>query len=116
LELGGIPLVTVLSQLTGIRALFVRKKAKEYGTCRLAEGGAVRGLRLVVIEDVVTSGGQIIDSVRSLGIRERLSKPLSASLIRQAGASENLKKYGIDLKTLLTFDDLRNGIGSHNNR
>lgn len=43
LELGGVPLVTLLSQVTGVPALFVRKKAKEYGTCRLAEGGAIRG-------------------------------------------------------------------------
>lgn len=43
LELGGVPLVTLLSQVTGVPALFVRKKTKEYGTCRLAEGGAIRG-------------------------------------------------------------------------
>ena len=39
LELGGVPIATVLSQLTGIPALFVRKEAKTYGTCQLAEGG-----------------------------------------------------------------------------
>ena len=44
----------------------MRKKAKEYGTCRLAKGGALREKHLVVVEDVVTSGGQIIDSVYSL--------------------------------------------------
>ena len=43
LELGGIPIVTMLSQLTGLPAVFVRKKAKDYGTCRLAEGGEVAG-------------------------------------------------------------------------
>ena len=43
LELGGIPIATMLSQLTGLPALFVRKEAKTYGTCRLAEGGDVDG-------------------------------------------------------------------------
>ena len=38
LEMGGIPIATVLSGRTGLPALFVRKKAKEYGTCKLAEG------------------------------------------------------------------------------
>ncbi|MGH9032631.1 MAG: orotate phosphoribosyltransferase, partial [Acidimicrobiia bacterium] len=57
LELGGVPLATSLSQVTGVPALFVRKEAKTYGTCRLAEGGAVDGRRLTVVEDVVTSGG-----------------------------------------------------------
>jgi orotate phosphoribosyltransferase len=69
LELGGVPLATVVSQLTGPPALFVRRTAKEYGTRRLAEGGEVRGWRLAVIEDVVGTGGQLIDSCRAL--RER---------------------------------------------
>ena len=43
LELGGVPIATVLSQLTGIPAAFVRKEAKTYGTCQLAEGGDRRG-------------------------------------------------------------------------
>jgi orotate phosphoribosyltransferase len=65
LEMGGIPIVTMLSQLTGLPSLFVRKKAKQYGTCKLAEGGDVEG-RVAIIEDVVTSGGQIIESTNQL--------------------------------------------------
>lgn len=42
LELGGIPLVTIVSQISGLPALFVRKEAKTYGTCRLAK--AVRSM------------------------------------------------------------------------
>src|SRR6185437_4834722 len=49
LELGGIPIATVLSQLTGIPARFVRKEAKTYGTCRMAEGGELEGQRLCII-------------------------------------------------------------------
>src|ERR687898_888499 len=62
LELGGVPLATVLSQVTGLPAGFVRKQAKPYGTRRLAEGLEVAGRRLVVVEDVVTSGGAVVDS------------------------------------------------------
>ena len=69
LELGGIPLATMLSQLTGLPALFVRKEAKTYGTCRLAEGGDVDGRRLTIVEDVVSSGGQVVLSAGDL--RER---------------------------------------------
>ena len=46
LELGSIPLATVVSQRSGLPTLFVRKKAKDYGTCRLAEGGEVAARRL----------------------------------------------------------------------
>ncbi len=66
-ELGGVPIATVLSQVTGIPALFVRKQAKEYGTRRLAEDGEVADKRLLAAEDVVTSAGQIVLSVNDLG-------------------------------------------------
>src|SRR5439155_15763673 len=72
LELGGVPLATALSFETGLPALFVRKQAKSYGTCQLAEGGKVDGKRVVVVEDVVTSGGQVIASsadLRDLGAK-----------------------------------------------
>jgi orotate phosphoribosyltransferase len=62
LDLGGVPLATALSLHTGLPTLFIRKQAKEYGTCQLAEGGAISGRRLLVIEDVVTSGGQVVES------------------------------------------------------
>jgi len=66
LEMGGIPIATLLSQITGLPTLFIRKKAKDYGTCRFEEGGEVRGRRLLLVEDVVTSGGQIIESANAL--------------------------------------------------
>ena len=71
LEYGGVPIAAVLSQVTGIPALFVRKQPKEYGTCRLAEGGEVAGKRLLVVEDVVTSAGQIVLSVNDLRALEQ---------------------------------------------
>jgi orotate phosphoribosyltransferase len=58
LELGGVPIATALALHTGLRTVFVRKHAKEYGTCQLAEGTEVAGLRLLIVEDVVTSGGR----------------------------------------------------------
>src|ERR1700752_3314003 len=69
LELGGGPIATVLSQVTGIPARFVRKEEKTYGTCRLAERGDLEGLRLCVVEDVVTSGGQVLLSTDDLRAR-----------------------------------------------
>src|SRR5450830_967686 len=57
LEMGGIPLVTMLSNITGIPASFIRKEAKDYGTCRYAEGAALKGRNIVIVEDIVTSGG-----------------------------------------------------------
>src|SRR5690349_11458711 len=55
LEMGGIPVATALSLQTGIPALFVRKKAKDYGTCQFAEGRDFKGKKVCIIEDVVTT-------------------------------------------------------------
>ncbi len=70
LEMGGIPIATALSLKTGLPVCFVRKAAKEYGTCQIAEGLDVRGKNVCIIEDVITSGGQVVLSttdLRSLG-------------------------------------------------
>ena len=66
LELGGIPIVTLLSGETGLPALFVRKQAKTYGTCKLAEGPEVSGRRVTLVEDVITTGGAVRDATRQL--------------------------------------------------
>jgi orotate phosphoribosyltransferase len=70
LELGGVPVATALSAATGLPAAFVRKEAKPYGTARLAEGADVAGRRVLVVEDVITTGGQVVVStghLRALG-------------------------------------------------
>ena len=70
LEMGGIPIATALSLHTGLPAAFVRKEAKQYGTARLAEGSEVAGKRVTVVEDVITTGGQVVistDDLRALG-------------------------------------------------
>jgi len=102
LEMGGIPLVTLLGQVTGLQTLFVRKAAKEYGTCRLAEGGEVMGRRLVVIEDVVTSGGQLLMSCAEL---RRSGADLAVVLClidRERGGREALAADDLELRSLFT--------------
>ena len=64
--MGGIPLATALSLRTGLPMSFVRKKAKTYGTCKLVEGENIKGKRVCVLEDVITTGGQVLASVEDL--------------------------------------------------
>src|SRR5688500_2454169 len=66
LELGGVPVATALSLRCRVPVVFVRKRAKEYGTQRLAEGPDVAGRKVCIVEDVVTSGGQILESAGEL--------------------------------------------------
>lgn len=107
LEMGGIPIATMLSQVTGLPALFIRKKAKEYGTCRYAEGGEVSGRRMLVIEDVVTSGGQIIESTRQLRQDGSLISHVLCVIDRESGGAENLRAEGLELRSLFTMSELK---------
>ncbi len=107
LELGGVPLAVMLSQVTGLPALFVRKGAKEYGTRRFAEGGEVTGRRLLVIEDVVTSGGQVVLSTHDLReVGATVTKALCV-IDRQAGGVQALAAEGVELRALFTMTELK---------
>ncbi|MGH3774258.1 MAG: orotate phosphoribosyltransferase [Pseudonocardiaceae bacterium] len=72
LELGGIPMAVALSAATGVPAGFLRRERKSYGTCRQVEGHPVAGKRVVLVDDVVRSGSQVLRA---------------ASVLRRAGAS-----------------------------
>jgi len=106
LELGGVPIATALCLRTGLPAVFVRKRAKEYGTRQLAEGRDVRGLRLLLVEDVVTSGGQIIASAGDLrGLGARVTDAVCV-INRESGGEAALAAAGITLHSLFTKADL----------
>jgi orotate phosphoribosyltransferase len=106
LELGGVPLAVVLSQVCGLPTVFVRKKAKSYGTCWLAEGIEIDGKRLVVIEDVVTTAGQVIESVSELRERGALIETVLCVIDREAGGADHLAETGLTLRSLYTTADL----------
>ena len=102
MELGGIPIATVISQLTDTPTLFVRKAAKAYGTMRLAEGGEVAGRRLVMIEDVVTTAGALLDSCRALRELGAVIDTVVCAIDREQGGRENLAAEGLELRAALT--------------
>ena len=107
LEMGGIPIATMLSQLTGLPVLFVRKKAKEYGTCKIAEGGRVRGRKLLIVEDVVTSGGAILDAAKALVAEGAQLAHVVCVIDRESGGPANLAKSGLILTSLFTMSELK---------
>lgn len=107
LELGGIPVVTALGRHTGLPCAFVRKLAKPYGTCRLAEGAEVAGRRVLVVEDVVTSGGQIVLSTTDLRALGAVVSEALCVIDRGQGGFEALAAEGIRLVSLLTAEELR---------
>lgn len=106
LELGGVPLATMLSQVTGLPTRFVRKEAKTYGTCQLGEGGELDGLRLTVVEDVVTSGGQVVTSCGDLRERGAVVETALCVIDREAGGPEALARIGVALRPLYRMTEL----------
>ena len=106
LELGGIPLATMMSQLTGLPTLVVRKKAKEYGTRRLAEGGSFNGRTVAIVEDVVTTAGQIVSSARHLIDQGGRVVTAIAVVDRGQGGKSNLAAIGIELRSLFSADEV----------
>jgi orotate phosphoribosyltransferase len=107
LEMGGIPIATMLSQLTGLPVIFVRKKPKDYGTCKIAEGGPVRGRKLLIVEDVVTSGGAILDAANALREEGAVLADVVCVIDRESGGAGNLTKVGLALKPLFTMSELK---------
>jgi orotate phosphoribosyltransferase len=106
LEMGGIPIVTMLSQITGLPAVFVRKQAKEYGTRKLAEGNDIDGKKLLVVEDVVTSGGQVVLSTKDLRERGAIITHAVCVIDRESTGRANLAEIGVELLALFTMSDL----------
>lgn len=106
LEMGGIPLVVMLSQLTGLPAAFIRKEPKKYGTCKYAEGPPLNGKRVTVVEDVVSSGGAILDALRLLQQDDIEPIAIICMIDRQSQGAENLAKAGYQLRAAFTMEQI----------
>ncbi len=104
LELGGVPLATAMSLRTGIPAAYVRKRAKGYGTCKAVEGPNVSGRRVVVVEDVVTTGGQLIESVGLLRDAGAIVDTV-VCVIWRGEDQTRVRDAGLELRWLLTPAD-----------
>ena len=112
LEMGGIPVATAISLKTGLPVVFVRKHAKEYGTCKIAEGMDFRGKKVAVIEDVVTTGGAIVDGVRALREQEAAVGTVLCVIDREQGGAKTLEQIHLTLKPLFTASALRRAAGA----
>ncbi|WGL52267.1 orotate phosphoribosyltransferase [Nocardioides sp. BP30] len=106
LEMGGIPIATMVSAKTGIPAIFIRKKAKEYGTAKLAEGPAFDGRRVTLIEDVITSGGAVRDAVNALRPAGAIVDTVVCAIDRSPQAGESLRDVDLTIRSVLTRAEL----------
>jgi orotate phosphoribosyltransferase len=106
LELGGIPLATMMSSVTGLPAIFVRKEAKTYGTRRLAEGADPEGQVVLLVEDVITSGGAVRKAAAALrGLGATITDVVCA-IDRSNPDEDQLRSDGIAVNAVLTREFL----------
>jgi orotate phosphoribosyltransferase len=108
LEMGGIPLATLLALKTGLPITFVRKKAKDYGTQKFAEGPNIKAKNICLIEDVITTGGQIIESATDLRSIGAIVQNVICVIDRSEGKTEKITATGLSYKALFTMAELKN--------
>ena len=106
LEMGGIPVVTALSQVTGIPSAFLRKEPKSYGTCKYAEGPSLENRNVTLIEDVVSSGGAILDSLVRLRADDIEPSCAVCVIDRQTGGREKLAEHSLELRAVFRMDEI----------
>ncbi|MCX7598377.1 MAG: orotate phosphoribosyltransferase [Armatimonadetes bacterium] len=111
MSIGADPIAGAIAALAGaegrpLDAFIVRKEAKERGTRKQVEGPLSEGARVVVLEDVITTGGSSLQAIEALR-REVNAEVLgvAAMVDRLQGGRENLGAHGVELRSLFTIRD-----------
>ncbi len=106
MELGAIPLATAVSLEAMLPMLMIRKGERAHGTGKRIEGAAAEGLRVLVVEDVTTSGGSTLDAVKVLRAAGATVDTATVVVDRQSGGSDLLNEAGVALHPLVTAEQL----------
>ncbi|MGZ6770731.1 MAG: orotate phosphoribosyltransferase [Mycobacteriaceae bacterium] len=106
LELGGVPIATMVSALTGLPAIFVRKEAKTYGTRQLAEGGNFAGRRATLVEDIITTGGAVRNAAIALRDLGATVRTVVCAIDRSEPGANSLHEIGVATRSVFSKTDL----------
>ena len=105
-ELGAVALAAATSLACGKPFVIVRNRRKDYGTASLIEGVLDRGDTVTVVEDVLTTGGQVLEAVRALEEAGAVIDRIVGVIDRMEGARENIENAGYRFEALFTVRDL----------
>ena len=106
MELGAVPLIVALSLETKIPYAIIRKEKREHGASKQIEGAEVKGKKVLVIEDVVTSGGSVLKSIRILRDNGALVDEVVVVVDREAGAEKKLQELDASFIPLISVSDI----------
>ena len=91
---------------SGLPCVFIRNQKKEYGTAKQLEGKLERGDRVMIVEDVATTGGQALEAAKVLREGGAEVTAIISVIDRMEGARENIQAAGIAFDSLFTVQDL----------
>ena len=100
---GGIPYAVIISQLLNIPMIIIRDNKKQYGMGRQIEGITNNDKQVILIEDVITTGGSVLQQIAIL--KEYNLTVAMVICILDRGGADNLRNQGYFVKSLLTLDD-----------
>ncbi|MEZ0346298.1 MAG: orotate phosphoribosyltransferase [Infirmifilum sp.] len=106
IAVGGLPLSACLAHLLGKPLIYVRKDRKNHGTMRQLEGDYTAGERAIIVDDVATTGGSIIEAARVLRSQGLVVEDAIVVVDREEGAREALEAEGLRLHSLTTLRKL----------
>jgi len=107
-ELGAVALAAAGSLASGLPFLIVRKAAKEYGTSRRLEGVHEQGELVCLVEDVVTSGGALLESIEAVRAVGLVVHTAVCVVDREEGGAEALALHDVRLHPLFRACDVLN--------
>jgi orotate phosphoribosyltransferase len=111
LELGAVPIISAVVQRswpqTPIKGFVVRKERKGHGTDKHIDGNFSPDSKVILIDDVTTRGGSVMQAVHAVRARGARVHKIITIVDRLEGATENLKREGIDLHAIFTTRDLQ---------
>jgi len=105
-ELGAVPLATAASLASSIPTIFIRNQKKEYGSNKQIEGLYNAGETVLLIEDILTTGGQVIEAAKTLEAAGLKIKKILGVIDRLEGARQNIESAGYTFDSLFTTNDL----------
>lgn len=107
--LGGVPIAVAVSLETDLPLIIIRKEAKEYGTKGQIIGDFIKNSRVLMVEDVATTGGSVLRAIRLLRDEGLLIKNVIVVVDREEGAHAALADEGIELTPLVRIGDILKG-------
>lgn len=105
-ELGGVALAASASLASGKPFVIIRNAKKDYGTQKMYEGRIAPGDVVLLVEDVATTGGQVLEAAKVIAGLGAVVEKIVAVIDRQEGARENIEGAGYVFDALLTKRDL----------